>query len=114
MKLNILTTLAIGGVIHALIGAGVFFSPEEPYKIQIFVATTIKGLLVALLIGFSLRASQGMGTGAMYGLLYGFAFGLVVFLAKGASVGTTPYLIGGSVIQGIISGVLIVVLAFRR
>ncbi len=26
------------------IGAGVFFSPEEPYKTQIFLATTIKGV----------------------------------------------------------------------
>jgi hypothetical protein len=49
----------------------------------------------------------------MYGLLYGFAFGLVVFLAKSASFGTTPYLIGGSVVQGIISGVLIAEFAFR-
>lgn len=111
--MNVLMTLAIGGLVHAVIGAGVFFSAEEPHKLQIFAATTIKGLLVALLIGFSLQIPQGIGIGAMYGLLYGFAFGLVVFLAKGASFGTTPYLIGGSVVQGIVSGLLIAECAFR-
>jgi len=111
--MNILTTLLIGGVVHALIGASVFFAAEEPHKVQIFLATTIKGLLVALLIGFSLNVSRGIWVGAMYGLLYGLAFGLVVFLAKGASFKATPYLISGSIIQGVITGVLIAAFAFR-
>ncbi|SRR6266542_6823361 len=111
--MNLPLALGIGGVIHALIGAGVFFSPEEQYKTQIFLATTIKGVLVALLIAFSLHASPRVSIGALYGLLYGFSFGLVVFLAKGASFGTTPYLIAGSLIQGVVSGALIALFAFR-
>ena len=113
--MNILTTLLIGACVHALVGAGVFFAKEEPYKVQIFMATILKGLLVALLIGFSLQArvSRGVWTGVGYGLLYGLAFGIVVFLAKGADFKTTPHLLSGSVIQGVITGALIALLAFK-
>jgi hypothetical protein len=44
--MSLVAVLAIGGVVHACIGAGVFFAPDEPHKTQIFVATTLKGLLV--------------------------------------------------------------------
>lgn len=113
--MNLLTTLIIGACVHALIGAGVFFAKEEPYKVQIFLATTLKGLLVALLIGYSLkeRVSQGVWAGVLYGFLYGLAFGVVVFLAKGADFKTTPHLLSGSVIQGIITGTLIALFAFK-
>ena len=111
--MNVLVTLIIGGVVHAVLGAGVFFAADEPHKVQIFLATTIKGLLVALLVGFSLNASPGIWVGAMYGLGYGLAFGLVVFLAKGTSFKATPYVISGSIIQGVITGMLIAAIAFR-
>jgi hypothetical protein len=107
--MNPLITLFIGACVHALVGAGVFFAKEEPYKVQIFVATILKGLLVALLIGFSLKArgSPNVWAGVWYGLLYGLAFGMVVFLAKGADFKTTPHLLSGSLIQGAITGALI-------
>ena len=113
--MNILTTLIIGGCVHALVGAGIFFAKEEPYQVQIFVATILKGLLVALLIGFSLQAKGTTGwlAGVLYGLLYGLAFGIVVFLAKGADFKTTPHVLSGSVIQGVITGALIGLLAFN-
>lgn len=113
--MNLLTTLIIGACVHALVGAGIFFAKEEPYKAQIFVATTLKGLLAALLIGFSLQArvSQGVWAGVLYGLLYGLAFGLIVFLAKGADLKATPHVLSGSVIQGVITGALIALLAFK-
>jgi hypothetical protein len=44
--MSLVAVLAIGGVVHACIGAGVFFAPDEPHKTQIFVTTTLKGLLV--------------------------------------------------------------------
>jgi hypothetical protein len=113
--MNLLTTLVIGACVHALVGAGIFFAKEEPYKVQIFVATILKGLLVALLIGFSLKAgvSQGVWAGAGYGLVYGLAFGLVVFLAKGADFKTTLHVVSGSVIQGVITGALIALIIFK-
>src|SRR5882724_10107037 len=100
MFMNILTTLLIGACVHALVGAGVFFAREEPYKVQIFTATILKGMLVAQLIAFSLQvgATRVVWAGLGYGLLYGLAFGLVVFLAKGADFKSAPYLLSGSVI----------------
>jgi tetrahydromethanopterin S-methyltransferase subunit E len=79
------------------------------------VATILKGLLVALLIGFSLQAriTPGWLAGVLYGLLYGLAFGIIVFLAKGADFKTTPHVLSGSVIQGVITGALIALLAFN-
>ena len=113
--MNVLTTLMIGGCVHALVGAGIFFAKEEPYKVQIFGATILKGLLVALLIGFSLQArtTPSWLAGVLFGLLYGLVFGVVVFLAKGADFKTTPHVLSGSVIQGVITGALIGLLAFN-
>jgi hypothetical protein len=110
---SVTTTLLIGAAIHAVIGAGVFFAPDEPHRFQIFVATTLKGLLVALLIGFTIQCSPRMVNGALAGLLYGLSFGLVVFLAKGASFRSTPHLLGGSALQGVITGALVAAFAFR-
>ena len=112
-SMNLATTLIIGGCVHAFIGAGVFFAKEEPHKAKIFFATTIKGLLVALLIGFSLKTASGVWAGTGYGLLYGFAFGLVVFLAKGASFKSTPHVLIGSVVQGVVTGALVAALAMK-
>ena len=89
------------------------FAKEEPHKVHILLATIIKGLLVALLILFSLesRGSQNVWAGAGFGLLYGLAFGVMVFLAKGGSFKTTPHILGGSILQGVITGVLIALFA---
>jgi hypothetical protein len=102
-------TLLVGAGVQALVGAGIFFAREEPHKVQIFAATTLKGLLVALLIAFSLEAgaSRSVLGGVGYGLLYGLAFGLVTFLAKGADFKATPHILSGSVIQGVITGALL-------
>lgn len=113
--MNLLITLIIGAGVHALVGAGIFFAGEEPHKVPIFLATTLKGLLVALLIGFSLqlRVTPSWLAGVLFGFLYGLAFGLVGFLAKGADFKSTPHILGGSIIQGVITGALIAFLAFR-
>jgi hypothetical protein len=66
-----------------------------------------------LLVAFSIQSAPRIATGAAAGLLYGVSFGLVVFLAKGASFRSTPHLIGGSLVQGVVSGALIAAFAFR-
>ena len=111
--MNLPITLTIGALVHALIGAGIFFAEAEPNKVPIFLATILKGLLVALLIGLSLKTSHEILAGGLYGLLYGVAFGLVVFLAKGANFSTTPYLLSASAVQGIATGIVIAAFAFR-
>src|SRR5438046_2078563 len=114
--MNVLTTLVIGACAHALVGSGIFFAKEEPYKVQIFIATVLKGLLVALLIGFSLQArvSKGISTGMLYGASFGLVFGFVIFLAKGADFKSTPHVLSGSIIQGMLTGALIALFAFKN
>ena len=55
--MNFLVVVVIGAVLGALDGVGIFFEPKEPYKWQILFAATLKGVLVALLTGFSLAAT---------------------------------------------------------
>jgi hypothetical protein len=114
--MNLVITLLIGAGAHALVGAGIFFAEEEPYKVQIFFATILKGLLVALLIGFSLqeRVSQTVWAGVLYGAIFGLGFGFVIFLAKGADLKSTPHVLSGSIIQGVLTGALIARFAFKH
>jgi hypothetical protein len=77
--------ILIGAVLGGLSGASIFFEPKEPYKWQILCAATLKGVLIALLTGFSVAATTRWWSAMIIGALYGFAFGLVIYLAKGGS-----------------------------
>jgi hypothetical protein len=113
--MNVSVTLMIGGVIGALDGVGIFFARDEPFKIEIFVAAILKGILVALLTGLSLTSSSAWWQGALLGLLYGVAFALVIFLAKGGFKSMdAPYVVPSGAILGIVTGVLLVKFAFPK
>lgn len=113
--MNFFVCVVIGAVLGALDGAGIFFAREEPYKWQIFLAATLKGALVGLLAGFSLAPSSRWWTGIGTGALYGFAFALVVYLAKGGpQSGDAPYVIPSGIIFGALTGLFIVILAFKK
>jgi len=84
--------ILIGAVLGALGGVGIFFEPREPYKWQILCAATLKGVLIALLTGFSITAITRWWLAIAIGALYGLAFGLVIYLAKGGpKSGDAPY-----------------------
>ena len=111
MKLGLV--LLIGAVMGALGGVGIFFEPKEPYKVEILLASTLKGILISLLTALSLSPSHSWWHGAGYGILYGFSFGLVIFLAKGAFKSKdAPYVVPSSIIVGLIIGVLLANFAF--
>ncbi len=94
--MNVIIVLLIGGIIGALDGVGIFFAPDEPYKIEIFFAATLKGMLVSLITALSLTSRSAWWQGASGGLLYGFAFALVIFLAKGGFKSKdAPYVVQG-------------------
>ena len=77
-----------------------------------FCAATLKGILVALLTGFSLVATMRWWFVAGVGMLYGLAMALVVYLAKGApATADAPYAIPSGIITGMLAGLLI--LAWR-
>lgn len=105
--------IGIGTLVGLLLGLTILFEPEEPYKIEIILASTLRNVLVALLTGLSLTARSSALVGTGYGLVYGFAFGLVIFLAKGAFRSrSAPHVIPGATFAGGLSGLIIAVYAF--
>jgi hypothetical protein len=112
---NLLTVLIIGTVLGALDGVGIFFEPKEPYKWQILFAATLKGVLVALLTGFSLTATTRWWSAMVTGALYGLAFSLVIYLAKGGpKSGDAPYVIPSGILTGGLTGLFIVIWATKK
>ena len=112
-RMNILIVLLVGAFMGGINGVGIFFEPREPYKIEILLAATVKGVLISLLTGFSLSPGSSWLRGAGFGMLYGFAFGLVIFLAKGAFKSKdAPYVVPMSIVTGLITGVLLANFAF--
>jgi|SRR5216684_337547 hypothetical protein len=113
--MNVIIVLLIGGIIGALDGVGIFFAPDEPYKIEIFFAATLKGMLVSLITALSLTSRSAWWQGASGGLLYGFAFALVIFLAKGGFKSKdAPYVVPAGALLGLITGVLVWKFAFTK
>ena len=107
--------LLIGAIIGALDGVGIFFAPGEPYKVEIFFAAILKGILVSLIIGLSLARRRSWLRGAGFGLLYGCGIALVVFLAKGGfrSMGA-PYVVPSGIVMGALTGILVSRFGFRK
>jgi len=111
---NFLVVVVIGAVVGVLDGVGIFFEPKEPYKWQILFAATLKGVLVALLTGFSLAATTRWWSALATGALYGFAFSVVIYLAKGGpKSGDAPYVMPSGIVTGGLIGLFIVIWAFK-
>ncbi len=112
--MSVVMVLLTGAVMGALGGIGIFFEPREPYKVEILLASTLKGVLISLLTALSLGGSRSWWHGAGYGMLYGFSFGLVIFLAKGAFKSKdAPYVVPSSIVVGLIIGLLLAKFAFK-
>lgn len=113
--MKFLAVVMIGAALGALDGAGIFFEPKEPYKWEILLAATLKGVLVALLTGFSLAATTRWWFGMVTGALYGLAFSLVVFLAKGGPKSRdAPYVVPSGIVTGGLIGLFIVIWAAKK
>jgi formate/nitrite transporter FocA (FNT family) len=76
--MNLIIVLLIGGIMGALDGIGISAAPDEPYKIEIFLAAMLKGMLVSLVTALSLTNRSAPWQGAGYGLLYGSAFAVAL------------------------------------
>src|SRR5262249_12663505 len=112
--MNFITIVLIGALLGGLDGVGICFEPREPYKWQILCAATLKGVLVALLTGFSLSAASRWWSAMVTGALYGLAFSLVIYLAKGGpKSGDAPYVIPSGIITGGLIGLFIVIWAIK-
>ena len=112
--MNLVAVVIIGAVVGFLGGVGIVFEPKEPYKWQIIVSATQKGVLVALLTGFSLTATTRWWSAMGIGALYGCAFGLVIYLAKGGpKSGDAPYVVPTGIITGGLMGLFILMWAIK-
>ena len=110
--MNVPIVMLIGAVLGALDGVGIFFEPREPHKWQIFCAATLKGVLTALLTGFSISATTRWWLAI--GSLYGLAFAVVIYLAKGGpKSGDAPYVVPSGIITGGLIGLFILIWAIR-
>lgn len=89
-----------GVIIAGLLGTGIFFQPDEPLKTQIFVATSIKGGLMGLMLATVLRSRDGWIKTLVIGIILGGLMGLVIGLAKGFR--SAPYVVPGSAVEGLI------------
>ena len=106
--MNIIIILPTGGVIGAVDGVGIFFEPKEPYKVEIFFAAIVKGILVSVTTALSLTKQSTWLQAAGFGLLYGFAFALVIFLAKGGFKSKdAPYVVPAGIVLGLVTGLAV-------
>lgn len=114
--MNTIVVLLIGAVVGGLSGASLFFVREEPYKVQTFLASTLRCILVSLLTGFSLSPVSAWWQGLGFGSLYGLATILVVILAEGGfkKGKDAPYQLIGGLVTGAVIGLLDVFLAYRH
>lgn len=83
--LPVFTSLLLGALVGAFNGTSIFFVKEEPYKMQVFLATVMRNAFVGLITYFTLHAHTAWWNALLSGTLYGFLLGLVVVLAKGGN-----------------------------
>jgi hypothetical protein len=101
-------TILIGAAVGVLDGVGIFYAPGEPYKIEIFLAAILKGVLVSLFVAFALKGKREWKSAALYGVLFGLLFALVIFLAKGGFRSMdAPFVVPSGIVMGAITGILV-------
>ena len=81
--MHLAIALLIGAIIGALNGISIFFVKEEPYKIEVFLATTLRNAMVGQLIYYALDINDQWWYSLLLGGSFGLVLGLVVFLATG-------------------------------
>ena len=112
---SLLIVIVIGSVFGALDGVGIFFAREEPYKLQIFMAATLKGALVGVVTASFLTSSSPWWAGLAAGASCGFVFALVIYLCKGGwQSGDAPYVIPSGIITGTLIGLFIIIWGLKR
>ena len=79
----IVTSLLVGALIGAINGTSIFFVKQEPNKIAVFFATTLRNAFVGMLTYYTLNAETKWWNALLSGTVYGIMLGLVVLLAKG-------------------------------
>ncbi len=90
----------IGLVFAAVLGTGIFFEPDEPMALQVYLATVLQGGLIGLLIGAVFnRSTNWLNTLAGSAILAGL-MGVTISLAKGLE--DAPFAVPFTAVQGLV------------
>ena len=89
----------VGVLLAAVLGWGIFFVPEEPLKLQVYLATILQGGLIGLLVGAVFDKSTAwmstlIGSAVLAGLM-----GLTISLAKGLD--DAPFAVPFNAVEGL-------------
>ena len=99
--MNRLTFGPTVGVIFALIfGSGIFFDPEEPMKVQVYIAMTLNAGLIGLMLAALLRGTEKWQHTLVVGAVLGGLTGLIASLAK--SLADAPFAIPFNAVEGLV------------
>ncbi len=91
----------VAGVVFALIfGVGIFFVPEEPLKVQIYIAMTLNAGLIGLMLATLLRGSDRWLVTLVIGAVLGGLMGVTVSLAKGLA--DAPFAVPHNALEGLV------------
>ena len=90
----------VGVLFAAVLGSGIFFVPEEPLKLQVYLATILEGGLIGLLVGAVFDKSTAwmstlIGSAVLAGLM-----GLTISLAKGLD--DAPFAVPFNAVEGLV------------
>ena len=106
--MNVRLAIIIGVIVGFLDGVGIFYAPDEPYKVEILLAAILKGALVSVMVALALRQKRPWWQAMLSGIFFGFAFALVIFLAKGAFKSMdAPFVIPSGIVMGAFTGILV-------
>jgi hypothetical protein len=110
---NLAIVVGIGAALGLLSALGIYFDGNVKSKPAIVAAGSLRGVLVALLTGWAVASHRGWIDAGALGGLFGALFGITICLSKGeAALSHAKYILPPSVLSGVLSGILIVWLAF--
>ena len=112
MSANLPLSLVIGSVVCCLGALPIYFDKHVPFKGNVIAASTMRGVLVALMVAQSITLQTSWAASAGYGALYGLLTATVVVLSKDSKLLMhAKYMLPSAVVTGAIIGALIAKLA---
>jgi hypothetical protein len=112
MSVNLPIAIAVGAGVCCLGALPIIFDKHVPSKGNIVAASTLRGVLVALLVASSITTHTFWTVAAGYGILYGVLSAAVVVLSKESRLLMhAKYMLPSAAITGAVVGVLILKLA---
>ena len=100
--------MLVAAGIHAVMAAPIVWVKEEPYKLQVLLASTLRGAIVGFMLGLTIHSGHGWLDPAVKGAVYGLLTGLVVWLAGGGWASKSkPFILISSIVTGAITGTVL-------